>query len=150
MKLYRGTSEFVHDGVIQNDYILRERRPRNLDSVIHEISNNWFAKNFGIKARSQTIFCSPCLGHAKEYKGVTGSLLEINLTNDISYSLIFSLEVYDFLSITEEVIDLSKQENILEWLESKNYQKVNCIDAIPKDFNGEIMLFCEKYMAKNI
>lgn len=150
MALYRGTVKYTPDGKIKNHYLTNARKPRCSDPSVHEVTDNWFYDTFGIKARSQTIFCSPCAGHAKEYQEKGGSLLKIELLNNLGYSIIFSENVYDFLEVTEHIKDTSNSEEIIQWLEKQSYKKVYSIEEIPQDFRGEVMLYCEEYEVKNI
>lgn len=148
--LYRGTVIYTPDGKLINRYIKDARRPRSSSQFVHDVANQWFEERYGIRARSQTIFCSPCAGHAREYKELGGSLLQIDLTNTQEYCLLFSSTVYDFLEITEEVKDLSDEAEIICWLDSKNYQKVYNIEDLPQGFRGEVMLYCKEYDVRNI
>lgn len=147
MRLYRGVNEttMTENGIHQNPYINRPRKPRNTDPKIHAIVDDWFYKKFEIRARSQTIFCSPDIGHAKEYISKGGELLEIKLLDDGPVGLIFSPKVYDFIEIMEELPPRFKNRDIINWLEEKKYEMVRKIDSLPEDFKGEVMLFCKTY-----
>lgn len=150
MKLYRGTNRYIDDGIIINDYLTMPRKPKNSPLFIHEVADKWFEEKLGINGRSQTIFTSLCKGHAREYQENGGSLLEVDLSKNSNYSLIFSPHVYDFLKITEEIKNESDAQQIIRWLESKQYQRVDNVEKVPEDFKGEIMLYCKEYKVENI
>lgn len=54
--LYRGFSSAVVEGVVQNQYLSDERRPRNTDFENHERANSWFEKKFGRRYRTRAWF----------------------------------------------------------------------------------------------
>jgi hypothetical protein len=150
--LYRGTSYYIEDGIYKNAYLKRPRVPKNTPSYIHEAADNWFKNNFGICARSQTIFCTPCREYASSHFESGGSLLEISLIGDTN-KIIYSDEVSDFLDlIPKEAFDIKRDYifDIAEKLSLVNYKLVKNINEIPSSFIGEIMLFCEQYKVKNI
>ncbi|WDD99608.1 hypothetical protein [Thalassomonas actiniarum] len=150
MKLYRGVSEQVPDGIQDNPYIVLPRQPRNSDQNVHEVADEWFAQDFKIRARSQTIFCSTDIEQAKEYSGDYGYLLEITIPDGKACTLIFSEEVNDFLEIEIDISDTKDEQQITNWLQSKAYQSVHKPDDLPKGFEGEVMLYCEQYEVRNI
>jgi hypothetical protein len=150
--LYRGTGHFIEDGICENENLKRPRVPKTTPSYIHEAADDWFKENLGVRARSQTIFCTPCRKHASSHFESGGSLLEISLMGE-SNLIIFSEEVGDFLDIIPK--DAFKSEdnskfNIAKELDTLNYRVVNNVHEIPENFTGEIMLYCTEFEVKNI
>jgi len=141
MKLYRGFADVVQSGTIKNNYRTTSRNPKDTPTNIHYIADKWFEEKFGIKARSETIFCSTDIEQAGRY----GKLFEVLFGDGAEYKLIFSKDVYDFTEIMCEVEDRDNSDCILAWLEKKQYQMVSCIDELPREFHGEVMVDCEVY-----
>jgi hypothetical protein len=150
--LYRGTSHFFKDGIYQNENINRPREPKTTPKYIHKAADAWFKEKFGIYARSQTIFCTPCRNHAEIHFEAGGSLLEISLTGK-NNALIYCPDVNDFLDIIPaEAFQHNNGFNfdITKKLDELNYKLVSRVDEIPSSFTGEVMLFCEEYKVKNV
>lgn len=150
--LYRGTSHFFEDGIYQNENLNRPREPKNTPNYIHKDADAWFKEKLGICARSQTIFCTLCRKHAASHFEAGGSLLEISLVGE-NNALIYCADVNDFLDlIPTEAFDRDSgvKFDIMERLDGLKYKVVKNIDEIPSNFTGEVMLFCEKYKAKNV
>lgn len=148
MKLYRGFAENVNEGVVKNPYRSIARKPKDTHPNVHNIADAWFEEKFDIKARSRTIFCSTDREQAQTY----GKTFEVSFPEKADYKLLFSCNVADFTEIMFDPInknfDLSESSNavrIVDWLESKQYQVVSCINELPRDFLGEVMVDCEVY-----
>jgi len=139
MKIYRGHSEPPENNTIKNCYIEKPRKPKDSDIRVHEVADNWFYDKFKVKARSQCFFCTPDIQQAKEY----GRAYEISVQG--SMKLIYSVLVRDFIEIDEDLQDYDDLNQIIDWLESKSYVMATSFNQLPKDFNGEIMLYCEEY-----
>jgi hypothetical protein len=147
MELYRGLSHFVEDGVVENPHMHNPRKPRDTALNIHRIADEWFYEKFGIKARSQSVFCTTDIGQAKEYRH-QGSLLKINLHKDAKYTLIYSPDVDDFLEHTE-VVNIDG-DDMTQWLDRMEYISINDISLLPDYHMGEVMLYCEEYEVVNV
>lgn len=148
MKLYRGFVDDINLGVVKNYYRTTPRKPKDTHENIHHVADRWFEKTFGIKARSGTIFCSTDIDQAQSY----GKVFEVSFPEGVEYKLLFSRKVVDFAEImfddANAKFDLSDSCNagiIIEWLESKQYQVVSCINELPREFLGEVMVDCEAY-----
>ncbi|AMT96513.1 MULTISPECIES: hypothetical protein [Psychrobacter] len=141
MKIFRGFTGSVKFGLNENENLIRPRRPRHSDCFVHEIVDQWFYCKFGIKARSETIFCTPNCHQATKY----GEAYEITVPDTIKYKLIYSVKVDDLIDIEEEVDDLKNKDEIIAWLESKDYAVVSNFDKLPIKFRGEIMLYCTHF-----
>ncbi|MUI54415.1 hypothetical protein [Aliivibrio fischeri] len=146
MQLYRGLTGPIENNVIENSYLNKPREPRDSHVHVHEVADDWFNYNFGIKARSQTIFCTPDIEQAKEY----GEPYIITVPDKSDYKLIFSVDVKDFLEIEADINDVNCKDEIIAWLENKSYAMVTSFCKLPVNFDGEVMLYCEKYeVSKN-
>lgn len=146
MRLYRGVADIITDGVFVNNYLKDSRLPRDAHINVHKVADSWFFYKFGIRARSETIFCSVDIEQAKEF----GQVFEISIPDGVEYKLVFSLNVIDFNEIEIAVGDVNVDEQIVEWLEDKNYKVVNNKNELPIFFKGEIMISCEKYKLRKI
>lgn len=147
IKLYRGISGALKDGVYPNTYINNPRKPRDTPPNIHWEADKWFEANpkIGVKARSQTIFCSTDIDQANYYADHGGSVLSIEPIGD--YCLIYSLDVYDFDELRPDMRDA---KDVADCLGSKNYVSTTDINNLPCDFSGEVMMFCNEYKITNV
>lgn len=144
MKLYRGFKSVLTKDILENKFLLKPRKPVDSGIEFHHIADEWFLKKFNIKARSQTILCSTDIEQAREY-AVSGGLAELAPIGN--YQLIFSTDVNDFI---QHDIDCYNPDEIVDWLENKNYQIVDSEDNIPESHLGEVMLYCASYQVKII
>lgn len=141
MKIFRGFTGPVTFGLNKNENLMRPRKPKDSDLFVHKIADQWFDDKFEIKARSETIFCTRNCHQAAEY----GEAYEITVPDTMSYQLIYSSNVNDFIDIQDEVDDLKSKNEIIDWLESKDYAVVSSFDELPIEFKGEIMLYCTHF-----
>jgi hypothetical protein len=152
IKLYRGINYQTKDGIVENENLKRPRNPKNTPKNVHLFADKWFKCKFGIKARSETTFCTPSKAHALQHVEAGGALLEIQLVEGDN-SLIFSEEVNDFLDIIPKAFfttDSEPYSALADKLDSLNYQMVHNIYELPRDFMGEVMLSNQKIKVKNI
>lgn len=141
MELYRGFDVKISNGTLENPFLNQPREPIHTDVEVHQIADEWFNENFGIRARSRCIFCSPDIHVAHKYVDASGTLTRIKAIGP--HCIIYSEKVEDFNDHTYEFEHT--YEGVRDWLELQNYVMVNDASEIAKSFNGEIMLFCEKY-----
>lgn len=141
MKIFRGFTGLVKFGLNENENLVRPRRPKDSNFFVHEIADQWFDNKFGIKARSETIFCTPNCHQAAEY----GEAYEITVPDTIGYQLIYSNNVDDFIDIRYDIDDLENKDEIIDWLESRDYAVLSSFDKLPIKFRGEIMLYCTHF-----
>lgn len=144
MKIYRGFVGSVEFGLNENENLTRSRKPRHSETCLHDVANQWFYDKFGIKARSETVFCTPNCHQAATY----GEAYEITVPDTMSYQLIYSINVDDLINIRYEIDDLKNKDEIIDWLESKDYAIVSSFDELPIEFRGEIMLYCTHFNIK--
>lgn len=141
MKIFRGFTGSVNFGLNENENLMRPRRPKDSHPFVHKIADQWFYDKFGIKARSETIFCIRNRFKAAEY----GDAYEITVPATISYQLIYSANVNDFIEIEDEIDDLENKNKIIDWLESRDYAVLSSFDELPIKFIGEVMLYCTHF-----
>ena len=141
MQLYRGFVEPIENGLHENHYLTIPRKPKNSHANVHEVADEWFNNKFGIRARTQTIFCTPDIEQAKEY----GKPYKLNVVKDSNCKLVFSPLVKDFIEIVVDINDVNSNKEIIDWLEGKAYEVVTSPYDLPAEFCGEVMLYCEKY-----
>lgn len=142
------------------------RKPKDTPKEIHDVLDQAFEDNFGVKARSQSIFCSIQPQKAKEY-GTPYIILPIG-----KYKTIWSSQVDDLYIYLEQYIqneldiggafqgwDDSEPEDREEVL---NFLEENLPDAIRRWYTDEfymkgigsrlrwkqeVMLVCQEYLA---
>jgi len=116
--------------------VRKDRKPKDTPMEIHEWIDEWFYKKFGIKARSNSIFCSFNEKISKDY-GNPYYIIPIG-----KYSTIASPTIEDLFDVMEnDWGDVNSLDYIKDELEKGNYQK-------NKNVNNDIteyMLHCNEY-----
>lgn len=142
--LKKCNNKFLYSGrkKIQNFYtskVRKNRTPKNTPKELHEQLDNAFNDIFGIKARSQTLFCAT--KYTASRYGDPFYIFPID-----KYEVIWSNKVEDLY--IDNVLDLKDQnfEYVKNWVE-ENYQKGNLCKAI--ESGNEVMVYCDKYLAIN-
>jgi len=118
--------------------IRKDRTPRDMPVNLHKWVDEWFHTKFGIKARSETIFCVS--------DGVSAS-------NYGEPYLIFPIGEFDIIW-SDKVVDLYNRAEVKHWdydtyinnfleFKASTYKKGHLLDALKT--SNEIMLHCEKY-----
>ena len=135
--------------------VRQDRKPRDTPLEIHDFIDNWFYKKFGIKARSNTIFCSTIELTTAEY-GESYIVFPIGNYTTISSDAITDL----YIEIMDNIIKKnypklalnfkktikffdgkdSLYQEIEKLLSGSNYKK-NSI----KNNTLEVMLHCKDY-----
>lgn len=139
-KIFRGYSHLLDKQAQQNIFYHNPRTPRNTDSRVHEISDQWFFRNFGVLVRSRSLICTTDFTQARSY----GELYQILPDNPAT--IIYSPLVKDFYEHHHELDDHS-EPSIIGWLEDKKFVKARNTDEIDSKFLGEVMVICETYRA---
>lgn len=132
MQLFRGMHNFIGNEIIVTTR--RDRRPLHTPINIHEEADIIFQEKFGIKFRSQSVFCTGDLDVATSYGN---TIVRIEPIGD--YEICWSPLCEDFTEIT------NTDYNVKEFIEINNYQIGNIDLAISS--KNEIMLYCESYKA---
>jgi hypothetical protein len=127
---------------LASDPIIKRKVRKNRDAldtpdVIHKWVDNWFYKKFGIKARSQTVFCTSSYGQAMNY-GSVYFLFPIG-----KFEVIWSKKHQDLFrrSYMDKGLE-DYQEYFMDDF-ANTYVKGNPIDAL--NSGNEIMLYCKEY-----
>lgn len=143
MKIYRGLSQPTPAATVDNHLKHTPRLPVHTPMALHRAADAWFYDRFGVKARSECVFCTPDIHVAYGY--VTGkkdgSVVEV--IPEGAYSLIFSDQVQDFFIATHE--DNIDEGKVHEWLERQRYAMVHSLADLPEGLDSEIMLDCQRY-----
>lgn len=145
--------------------VRRDRKPKDTPLEIHELLDKQFYKEFGIKARSQSLFCVQKYQYTKSY-GTPYYIFPIG-----DYTTIWAVRIDDLyewlkgeigehtsrrsefyhvhgddiidgwrsIDNTEEILDIIEDMDIPNYYSSRDYQKLS------KDTN-EIMLHCKEYI----
>ena len=66
--LYRGVGATLNPFKMMSAWEVRkDRQPRDAHPLAHKVMDEWFEKNFGIKPRSEGLFCTSNIEQAKDY-----------------------------------------------------------------------------------
>ena len=87
--LWRGTNYIIPD--VRYLKVRTNREPMSTCKEIHKISDSIFYKEFGIKARSETLFCFPDWREAKSYGTYVNIIIPIG-----KFDFIWSKKIKDF------------------------------------------------------
>lgn len=138
MNLYRGfTNDQNIDGIIP---VRKDRQPRHLNILIHELSDEIFLELFEIKFRSQALFCTGDIEEAFQY----GNVKCIEPIECDDFAVCWSPKIKDFIEI-EDYLDLNNitKEAIYNFIIENKYQTGKLEDAIKS--KNEIMIYCDEY-----
>lgn len=143
MTLYRGFNKLIKNTTLENPFLKTPRTPLHTANEVHSIADDWFEENLSVRARSQCVFCTQNIHLAQSYSlgFQSGSVAEIIPIGD--YSLIYSNKVIDLNNHSHDFDHTPSQ--IRSWLREQNYLSINDISDLPKEFEGEIMLYCKSY-----
>lgn len=144
--LYRGLQDEFSVGEYDNSFGQYPRRPRTTPDHQHQIADHWFHKQFGVKARSATLMCTPSFQRAKDYSRV--AVAEIEPIGD--YTVVYSPHVRDFYDYATAFQNaLVDESSLIEWLNAKHYVAENDLSNIPEG-DIEVMLACAKFRIKAV
>lgn len=138
MNLYRGfTNDQITEDIIK---VRKDRQPRHLNILIHEIADEVFNDLFGIKFRSQALFCTGDIDEAFQY----GNVKRIEPIECYGFAVCWSPKIKDFIEI-EDYLDLNNitREAIYNFIIENKYQTGKLEDAIKS--KNEIMIYCDEY-----
>lgn len=141
----------------------KTRTPSNTHIRIHEAADLWFEKNFGFKARSQTVFCTSSLSTSKDYGfpffvfpagnfEILWSRKVKDLFMDLTESKIIKIikdvdmpnsQAAELIDNKNEINDKELYDAIASLLESFDYQQGELGQALAS--KNEIMVNCDHY-----
>lgn len=137
-------SKIYKDKNIQFSYskrqVRKDRNPRETSKKDQAIQDEWFKDKFGVKARSESLFC---LSEYKKYlaygygKGNVCSIFPIG-----EFKIIWSPKIKDLFGELSEYSNITANE-IRSKLESANYIDTDIDSAL--ESNCELMLICDEY-----
>lgn len=136
MELYRGMKNFEGNEKIITTR--KDRKPLHLSMDIHEQADLIFEDKFGIKFRSQSVFCTGSYKEANSYGNIVVRVEPIG-----HFTVCWSPLCDDFIKIMDKN-DMSVQE----FIEINKYQTGDINLAIAS--KNEIMLYCKQYRAIKI
>src|SRR6056297_324818 len=126
-----GSLDFDKKKVRQN------RKPKDTPEEINQWVDKWFYKKFGIKARSQTLFCTSDKSSARNY-GKIYYIFPIG-----NFEVIWSKKYTDLYNRAHMDTGLDRyKEFFLDYI-ADTYIKGKSIDALKS--GNEIMLYCKEY-----
>lgn len=134
MNIYRGFNKAPDSPCIKQTR--KDRKPKNLELHIHQLADKIFYEKFGIKFRSQSVFCTGDIFSAKKY-GYVAIIKPIG-----KYEVCWSPHCHDFIEIEESPL------SVPDFIEDKCYQIGNLETALKS--GNEIMLACDSYEVINV
>lgn len=150
MTLYRAVSNF--DGLEHqiNDYVNRPRKPKDTEPALHKIIDDWFFAEFGVRARSQTIFCTQCRAEAANHLITGGKIIEIRIPNGVPYKVVYSYLVNDLYNETRYLQEPFCKAEVESLLKCMKYKITDDINTIPQSYKGELMLYITDFYAYEV
>ena len=152
-KMFRGTNKSYNKPTKVTPR--KDRKPRDTPSEIHNFLDKVFDEKFGVKARSEGVFCTPNFGDAQAY----GSVYYVFPVG--SFKLIYNPKVTDLYQklrddhvlLWDKNADRPTMNRIMDPKErDAKIKKIisgykistnNAKDALSN--GGEVMLFCKEY-----
>lgn len=132
--LYRGMRN--KDQEVMKIKTREDRKPKNMDIIVHDKMDAWFNEKFKFKARSAAAFVIGNFVEARSY----GQVYAIFPIGDFKFA--WSPDVYDLF------IQVDEQRDIESQLEKFNYRDTDLGFAITS--KHEIMLSCKEYYAVRV
>lgn len=118
--LYRGTKIKIK-APVEIRIPRKDRKPLNTDDIVHETMDSLFLKNFGWRARSQGVFCSPNIRTVKCY-GIPYIIIPAN-----GYKYIYSKNWADYGDMIDIIDD--------DFSDFKRYHSYKLDSNIIGDYN---------------
>lgn len=138
LQLWRGYGNCNWKEVVKQGPIAG-RQPKNNSQLAHSVSDNWFHDKFGIRFRSQSMFCTGDRKIAAHYGNVY-SILPFD-----GYQFCWSPKIRDLYSeISLSFMKKEDADSIIELLEQGDYQTTDIVAAILSGY--EIMLAAPSYL----
>ena len=155
-RLYRGVSNGTKVFAKGNNPI--DRQPRDTEFVIHDVADQWFAKEFNIKYRSNAVFCTGSYSDAENYGKLylTFPIGEFRFcwspkVGDMTYLFEGAIEPSEYYEKTPDhklnaeryhnvVNDIKFRHDIFTTLDKCEYTEDNLPRAISN--GNEIMVHC--------
>jgi hypothetical protein len=116
-----------------------DRKPSDTPPSASKIMDDWFNREFGVRARSAGMFCFGDNRHGMGAVGQYGEPYAVFPIGDFKF--VWSKDVSDLYSQTDTIIET----NLEAFLEEHEYQNNKLYKAIQT--KAEIMVVCSKYYA---
>jgi len=117
----------------------KDRRPRDMRIHLHDVADDWFLMEFGIRYRSQAVFVSSDLGVAGTYAATPNHVVRVIPLGPYRYC--WSSQFSDLLEVGLHNPGI---EEFKEDLASARY-KEDCLEDAHRS-GHEVMVFCESYI----
>lgn len=142
--LYRGMKHNSED-FVSKDVRLDDRRPADMDDIVHSQLNSYFNSKFGQPFRN-ALFVAGTPHVAESF----GKLYTVFPEGDFEF--VWSPNVYDLHSehgdLLLERLEEDGVEEFIEYMDSLGYTNKDMIKAI--ESNSEIMIRCKSYAAVRV
>ena len=141
-----------YQGFFNKKKIRKMRVPKDTPMEIHKFMDNWFYKKFGIKFRSNSLFCffDEDLALSYGYVYIIFPIGKYNILSSTEVGDLYALLNAKFTSTLtwkhgefKEDYKEQKLKEIEEFLENKANYKLNQL----ADIDNEVMLNCNEYYA---
>lgn len=131
-----------------------DRRPLDSYKLAHDLMDDWFEKNYGVRARSEGVFCAPRQAQAASYGRafyvfpignfkVLWASHDVAGTSGVKDTASLSDSIYRFA----ETVEPDKQADVADRVMTNHnhWHEGNVKKAVQSD--AEITLICDKYYA---
>lgn len=136
--LWRGFGEKNFQGIVELGPI-KGRIPRDTPKWIHEIADQWFFDNFGVRYRSEALFCTGDKSVALYY----GNIYPVVPVDEFRFC--WSPVIEDFYGTVSKLkLEQGDSTEVFRLLETANYTDQDLIKAI--ESGSEIMLHAPSYL----
>ena len=98
-KLFRGIKNLRQNGILTKSRCPVGREPADSSEIMHQIADDWFYDNTGIRFRSNSIFCSGRMNDADDY-GIVTIMIPIG-----NFDFCWSPTVHDMFGAFDELVD---------------------------------------------
>ncbi len=131
---FQNTASTVYELSVRKD-----RKPLSFTKPVHKKLDDWFFDNFGVKHRSQSLFCFGNDASPTQLRTFGAHTIAIFPMGDFKFAWSENVgDLYDLLSVSGDV-SIDKQMRDFKF---KDTDLVNAIKS-----NKEIMINCDKYLA---
>lgn len=136
--LWRGFGRKNFHGVVELGPI-KDRSPRDTPEWIHQLADQWFFDRFGVKYRSESLFCTGDKSVASHY----GNIYPVAPRGEFRFC--WSPVVQDFYgSVSKLKVEPDNASELYRLLETADYTEEDLISAIKS--GSEIMLSAPSFL----
>ncbi|MBD3352319.1 MAG: hypothetical protein GF364_12605 [Candidatus Lokiarchaeota archaeon] len=133
--LLRGSKNYT-DTELSKSFVRKDRKPRNTPLIFHNYANLWFSNKFGIRYRSESLFCTGNYFMASRY-GDVFAIFPIG-----EYRVCWSPSVEDMLDLLDDLHSYDFEGFMNKLIEAR-YIEGDLKSSI--NSGHEVMLLCNSF-----